>query len=299
MVHKRGRLIVVSAAAVALAAVPLARAQSDDGPVARAAAIRAGDPIRAEVRNGTTAKETEIIGKFNASTGAKGGYVTRQSNTQTGAKAGGGAIYGCRGAAGGTATGSAPCLRATNLAAGYAFEFSSAGGVAGLISIGDGTKPNPSARPFTTNANGVATGLNADQVDGKSATEIAADPGPPNGAAGGALAGTYPNPQLASTAPGVAVGGVRADASGNVLSSFNRRGAAPTVTKSGTGEYTVAFPGSSFNINTNAQPQVTLIGAFGESRVDTLGGNVVVATADPTGAAADRAFVLTVFDSGA
>jgi hypothetical protein len=299
MVHKRGRLIVVSAAAVALAAVPLARAQSDDGPVARAAAIRAGDPIRAEVRNGTTAKETEIIGKFNASTGAKGGYVTRQSNTQTGAKAGGGAIYGCRGAAGGTATGSAPCLRATNLAAGYAFEFSSAGGVAGLISIGDGTKPNPSARPFTTNANGVATGLNADQVDGKSATEIAADPGPPNGAAGGALAGTYPNPQLASTAPGVAVGGVRADASGNVLSSFNRRGAAPTVTKSGTGEYTVAFPGSSFNINTNAQPQVTLIGAFGESRVDTLGGNVVVATADSTGAAADRAFVLTVFDSGA
>jgi hypothetical protein len=298
MLHKRGRFIVLSAAAVALAAVPLARAQAGNGPAAQAAAIRAGDPIRAEVRNGTTAKETEIIGKFNASTGSKGGYVTRQSNTRTGAKAGGGAIYGCRGAAGGTAAGSAPCLRGSNLAAGYAFEFSSAGGIVGLFSVGDGTTPNPSARPFTTNAHGVATGLNADQVDGKSATQIAAEPGPPNGAAGGALAGTYPNPQLASNAPGVAVGGVRADASGNVLSSFNRRGGAPAVTRTSTGEYTVAFPGSSFNINTNAEPQVSLIGAFGESRVDTLGGNVLVLTADSTGAAADRAFVLTVFDSG-
>ncbi len=298
MLQKRGHLIVVSAAAVALAAVPFARAQSGDGPVGHATAISAGDPIRAEVRNGTTAKETEIIGRFNASTGSKGGYVTRQSNTRTGAKAGGGAIYGCRGAAGGTAAGSAPCLRATNLAAGYAFEFSSAGGIAGLISVGDGTTPNPSARPFTTNANGVATGLNADQVDGKSATEIAAEPGPPNGAAGGVLAGTYPNPQLASNAPGVAVGGVRAEANGTVLSSFNRRGGAPTVTRTGAGAYTVAFPGSSFNINANVEPQVTLIGAFGESRVDSLGGNVLVFTADSAGAAADRAFVLTVFDSG-
>jgi hypothetical protein len=298
MLERRGRFIAAGAAVAALAAVPLASAQSGDAPVGHAAAISAGDPIRAEVRNGTTAKETEIIGKFNASSGSKGGYVTRQSNTQGGAKAGGGAIYGCRGAAGGTAAGSAPCLRATNLAAGYAFELSSAGGIAGLISVGDGKTPSPSARPFTTNANGVATGLNADQVDGKSATEIAADPSPPNGAAGGALAGTYPNPQLAANAPGVAVGGVRAEATGNVLSSFNRRGGAPTVTRTGTGSYTVAFPGSSFNINANVAPQVTLIGAFGESRVDTLGGSVVVSTADSTGLAADRAFVLTVFDSG-
>src|SRR3954467_11541960 len=138
----RARLIATGTTLLVLAAVPLAGARPNDGGGANAATVAAGDPIRAEVRNGTTAKETEIIGKFNATTGSKGGYVTRQSNTQEGAKAGGGAIYGCRGAAGGTATGSAPCLRATNLAAGFAFEFISAGGVAGLISVGDGTTPN-------------------------------------------------------------------------------------------------------------------------------------------------------------
>src|SRR4051812_12778352 len=152
MLQKKGRFIVVGAAALALGAVPLASAQPGDGPVAHVATTRAGDPIRAEVRNGTTAKETEIIGKFNASTGSKGGYVTRQSNTQTGAKAGGGAIYGCRGAAGGTSSGSAPCLRTTNLAAGFAFEFASEGAIVGLISVGDGKTANASARPFTTNA---------------------------------------------------------------------------------------------------------------------------------------------------
>ncbi|MGI8632946.1 MAG: hypothetical protein ACR2NA_10435 [Solirubrobacterales bacterium] len=105
----------------------------------------------------------------NASTSSKGGYVTRQSNTQTGAKAGGAVIYGCRGAAGGTAGGSAPCIRANNLAQGFAFEFNTSGAVGGLISVGAG---GAATKPFTTNATGVATGLNADQVDGKGASEL-------------------------------------------------------------------------------------------------------------------------------
>jgi hypothetical protein len=297
MVHMQAKVIALGGVVLVFAVVPLARAQPADAPAAQAAAIAAGDPLRAEVRNGTTAKETEIIGSFNATTGSKGGYVTRQSNTQSGAKAGGGAIYGCRGAAGGTASGSAPCLRGVNLAAGYAFEFSSAGGVAGLIAVGDGKTPSPSARPFTTNANGVATGLNADRVDGQDAAEIAATAGPPNGAAGGALAGTYPNPSLASNVLGVAVGGVRVESGGGLTAAFNRRGGTPAVTRTGTGAYTVVFPG--YSADSGALPQVTLIGGgFGESRADLQNGAVLVFTADSAGAAADHAFALTLFSSG-
>lgn len=133
-----------------------------------------GDVLREGVRNGTATKETEIIGNMRAQAG-KGGFVTRQSNISTGANAGGGAIYGCRTPVGGTAAGTHPCLRASNLAGGSAFEFATSGGpTAGLISIGNPAVANPGA-PFTTNAVGVATGLNADNVDGKSAAQIIAE----------------------------------------------------------------------------------------------------------------------------
>src|SRR3954463_6398696 len=269
MLQKKGRFIMVGAAALALGAVPLASAQPGDGPVAHVATTRAGDPIRAEVRNGTTAKETEIIGKFAASTGSKGGYVTRQSNTQTGSKAGGGAIYGCRGAAGGSAAGSAPCLRASNLAAGLAFEFAGEGDVVGQISVGDAKTANSKAKPFTTNATSVATGLNADQVDGKSASEIAA---------------------------GVSVGGVHVEADGRLTSAVNRRGGTPTVSRTGVGQYTVTFPG--FPASGDALPQVTIIGdQFGFVRADAASGAVRVFTANVSGQLEDRGFALTVFDT--
>lgn len=128
-----------------------------------------GDALKQGQRNGTTVKETEIIGDIAAKTG-KGGYVTRQSNTATGPNAGGAVVYGCR-TTGNTLTGSAPCLRASNLAGGYAFEFASPSGQAGAITVGDPNAPNL-GKPFTTNATGVATGLNADQVDGKSASDL-------------------------------------------------------------------------------------------------------------------------------
>ena len=266
----RARLIAAGTTLLVLAAVPLAGAKPNDS-VSANAAIVAGDPIRAEVRNGTTVKETEIIGKFNATTGSKGGYVTRQSNTQTGSKAGGGAIYGCRGAAGGSASGSAPCLRASNLAAGFAFEFAGEGDVIGQISAGDGKTANSKAKPFTTNATGVATGLNADQVDGKSASDIAA---------------------------GVSVGGVHVEADGRLTAAINRRGGTPTVSKSTTvaGEYTVTFPG--FTASGDALPQVTINdGRFGFVRVETQNGAVRVFTANTGGTAEDRGFALTLFDT--
>jgi hypothetical protein len=88
------------------------------------------------------------------------GYGTRQSNKGTG----GGAIYGCR------STGNGPtCLRASNINGGQAFSFATTGATAGSITVG-----NTTGAPFTTNAKGVATGLNADQVDGKNASDFAA-----------------------------------------------------------------------------------------------------------------------------
>jgi hypothetical protein len=98
--------------------------------------------------------ETEIIA--NNST-----YGTRQSNKKDGD--GGGAIYGCR-----SSLGNEPCVKSVNLKGGRAFEFNTVGLEAGRIETG-----NPTGAPFTTNATGVATGLNADKVDGKDATDFA------------------------------------------------------------------------------------------------------------------------------
>ncbi len=141
-----------------------------------ALAVGEGQPVEGGERNPTAnqtqayERETEIIGDIAASGGQKGGYVTRQSNTSTGADAGGGAIYGCR------STGQNPdtdesCIRANNLADGLAFSFESDGTLGGLIKVGDGGREE---KPFTTNATGVATGLNADEVDGLDAEELVA-----------------------------------------------------------------------------------------------------------------------------
>jgi hypothetical protein len=97
--------------------------------------------------------ETEIIA--NSST-----YGTRQSNKKDGD--GGGAIYGCR-----SSLGNEPCVRAANLKGGRAFEFSTVGAQGGHIQTGSTT-----GAPFTTNATGVATGLNADRVDGKDGADL-------------------------------------------------------------------------------------------------------------------------------
>ena len=128
-----------------------------------------GSNLREGVRNGTATQETQIISRVDASTGRTGGYSTRQSNLST---SGGGAIYGCRSTAGSTASNPAknPCIRSNNLSTGQAFEFStSSGAQAGTITAGTG---GDSKKPFTTNATGVATGLNADRVDGLGADDL-------------------------------------------------------------------------------------------------------------------------------
>jgi hypothetical protein len=88
--------------------------------------------------------ETEII----ADTAT---YGTRQSNKRDGDG------------------GNAPCIRSNNLKGGRAFEFVTIGNEGGRIEIGG----DKTGAPFTTNATGVATGLNADRVDGKEAADFA------------------------------------------------------------------------------------------------------------------------------
>jgi hypothetical protein len=119
-----------------------------------------GKPVNGGARNPSNnssqayTQETQIIA--NTST-----YGTRQSNKSNN---GGGAIYGCRA----TNTSANTCVRATNLANGQAFSFNSNGG----NQVGSITSSNKNAAPFTTNATGVATGLNADNVDGQGAAQI-------------------------------------------------------------------------------------------------------------------------------
>lgn len=166
-----------------------------------------GSPLREGKRNpseGSASKETRIIARTKANV-----YGTRQSNLG----AGGSAIYGCRSRADFSQLAdpakSTPCLRVNNLNNGLVFSYRfSSGGVGGVYQAGLDSKNNPKARPFITNATGVATGLNADRVDGMHADEIiaagkaalvgpqgpkgdpgpAGDPGPrgPVGATGGA-----------------------------------------------------------------------------------------------------------------
>ena len=151
--RNRGPWILASALLVALLVAPFAGAFGEGNTVKGGARNPSPDARRAYT------KETEIIANVNT-------YGTRQSNKSSN---GGGAVYGCRSGAGGTAKGNEPCVRASNLAAGRAFEFNSNSGT----EVGEISGP-ATAAPFTTTAKGVATGLNADQVDGKDAADLQA-----------------------------------------------------------------------------------------------------------------------------
>jgi hypothetical protein len=161
--QNRGPWILASALLVALLVAPFAGAFGEGNAVKGGARNPSPDARRAYT------KETQIIANVNS-------YGTRQSNKSNN---GGGAVYGCRSGAGGTAKGNEPCLRASNLAAGRAFEFNTNSGT----EVGQITGP-ATAAPFTTTATGVATGLNADKVDGKDATDLQAKFATVNGADG-------------------------------------------------------------------------------------------------------------------
>ena len=236
------KLSLAGGLAVSVVAAPFAAAAGEGGPL--------DGGVRNPSANQTQAytSETEIIA--NSTT-----YGTRQSNKSGN---GGGAIYGCRSGAGGTAANNEPCIRSNNLAAGRAFEFATKGAEGGRIDVSGGQN----VRPFTTNANGVATGLNADRVDG--------------------LEGA----QLRARVAQVGADGRAATTRGVVANG---------VTRQGVGDYNVVFEGdltscgiTSAVIGTEGG-QVSVVPAAAADRKTTV---VDVRTFSATGTAADRGFHL-------
>lgn len=214
-----------------------------------------GNPLRGGVRNPSAneslalQRETEVIANTNT-------YGTRQSNKSNN---GGGAIYGCRSGEGGSTAGNEPCIRANNLSNGRAFEFNSEAGEAGRIEVGGG---GDSVRPFSTNATGVATGLNADEVDGFDGAQLA--------------------PRIAAVAANGTLGANRG---------------VTAAAREGVGVYRVTFAA---DVNTCAY-SATVIGGTGDLGFATVepvdARNVRVRTAQRAGdnAFADRAFHLVAY----
>jgi len=239
------------------------------------AIAKTGSTLREGLRNGTSTRETQIISNIGSTTSTTGGYSTRQSNLSA---SGGGAVYGCRSRAGGSAatpTPQNPCVRSNNLSSGLAFEFNSSNGdTVGLITAGTG---GDLKKPFTTNATGVATGLNADRVDGKDAADISKD------GAAAAVAATQAATPFAQVAADATPGTTRGVPTGGVTDP------------AGAGTYQVVFTGDLSKCAMTATLIGTTPGSISVSPSVAAGNTTVeVRTFDaapPT--AANRAFNLT------
>jgi hypothetical protein len=248
------------------------------------AVARTGGNLREGVRNGTTVRETEIVSNVGSTTAPKGGYATRQSNLSS---SGGGAVYGCRSQAGGSAATPRPqnpCLRANNLSTGFAFEFqATSGDSAGLITVGPG---GDARKPFTTNATGVATGLNSDRVDGLDAAQIVSAAR----AKAGLDADTLDGRDAADLLPRFA----QVSDAGTLGNSRGVRTTDSVTHTAGSGVYDVAFTGDlsacamSATVTGAAPGEITATPAVAAGIT-----TVTVRTFGSGGAAADRAFHLT------
>jgi hypothetical protein len=231
--------------------------------VAASQAMAAGEGTNARlgVRNpssGNLTVQTQIIA-------SNSNWGTRQSNKG----AGGGAIYGCR-----SAPGAESCVRAVNLMNGLAFSFQSNSGAAvGSFQVGTSSAVNPNAAPFTTNASGKVTNLNADAVDGLSASQIESQ----------AVTTAVSQASALSSIAAVAANGALVHGRG-AIASIN----------TGTGTYIVTF-GASI---ANCAYQATINSAGGApgfvSATGATATTVSVSTFNIAGTAADRPFYLTV-----
>jgi hypothetical protein len=127
--------------------------------VASVATGAVGDPVLVGKRTAAEG-QTAIVGTSTT-------FATRQSNNNEGD--GGAASYGCR-----ANLAAEPCLYVLNHRGGEAFFFrAKAAERGGFIEVVPPSgKSADDVAPFFTNATGVATGLNADEVDGRSADQI-------------------------------------------------------------------------------------------------------------------------------
>ena len=255
--RSKGPLVLVSAVVIGLLASSFAMA-SGEGKNLLLGKRNPGNNASAALSS-----ETQIIAN-------NGTYGTRQSNKSDN---GGGAIYGCRSKLGGSEKGNEPCVRASNLADGRAFEFSSNGGT----EVGRITSGNTKAAPFTTNATGVATGLNADQVDGKGADDIA----------------KAAHDDAVAVATAAVQGSISFAAVGDDGTLGNKRGASASST-TGTGTYQVVFANDISACAIQAtEATVTSAGAAAAALTGDKK-TVNVSTRDDAGALANKAFHLTV-----
>jgi len=240
-----GPWIVVAAVLVALLVTPFALAAGEGR------SLLGGRRNPSPNASLSYTRETQIIANTNT-------YGTRQSNKST---RGGGAIYGCRAIAGANS-----CVRASNLTNGRAFSFSSNGGT----EVGRIDGPTAAA-PFTTSATGVATGLNADRVDGQNADDIRT------------AAVTAAQSQFAAVA------------GDGTLNTTVRRGAT-AATRLAAGQYRVTFTGdirTCIAQTTLASNDPALVGG-GSGATVSAASTVDVTTVNAAGAAADIPFQITL-----
>ena len=254
----QGKWIVISSLMLALLVAPLAMAGD-------------GDVVRAGER--TTFNS---IWRF---LGDSSSYATQQSNLRRGD--GGAARYGCRSSAA-----NEYCLLSKNTGGGGSFRFTSDNSLLGGIIDVDPPqgKTADDAKPFTTNATGVATGLNADEVDGMSADEI--------------VRAAQANNPIAG-APSFAFARVTGD--GKTDQSRSQGVADANISKTQTGVY--CFSGLSSRPKT---ANSTLDGVAGETSVDTTTNQpgaacnnatnvqLIVRTYDSAGNPADKPFYVTL-----
>jgi hypothetical protein len=204
-------------------------------------------------RSGAFRAETQVIANTSQ-------FGMRYSNRAQGT--GGGALLGCRAAPGGSPARQFPCMRASNVGTGLAFEIATRGSIGGTISARGGNN----AKPFTTNATGVATGLNADRVGSMTPAQLTS----------AAVAAVQATLSLA-----------RISAAGTTITA---RGVS-VVTHPSAGTYSVVFqnPVNGCALTATQSAAGTEVGAVG-TQLGSDNRTVTVTTLSPTGALADRAF---------